>query len=211
MKRLVPPCCSGVAGIAGDLIPPCCSGVAGIAGDLIPPCCSGVAGIAGDLIPPCCSGVAGIAGDLIPPCCSGVAGIAGDLIPPCCSGVAGIAGDLIPPCCPVCCVVLTQPRLCQLYLYCTHLSSFGLASLYFFFLLCPHLPFFSLCAPLSSSSHHFNSRFSVLFLDAWSWTTLVVPLMCSCWILSLLVTPNNTVLHAWPVLNAATRIHFSHR
>ena len=57
-------------------------------------------------------------------------------------------------------------------------------------LVCPHLAFFSLCAPLSSSSHgrayHF-SRFSVISLDACA--SLVVAL-CSFRILSSLVTPH---------------------
>ena len=65
-------------------------------------------------------------------------------------GISAIADDPISPCCPVCCV-LFQPLSSLSY---THLSILGLASLFFFSLVCPHLAFFSLCAPLSSSSHN---------------------------------------------------------
>ena len=85
-------------------------------------------------------------------------------------------------CCP-----LSAPLLSCLS--CMHLSILGLAVLFFFSPVSPHLTFFSLCAPLSFSSHgHHFSRFSVIFLDAC--TTPVVPLMCSFRILSLLVTPH---------------------
>ena len=49
------------------------------------------------------------------------------------SGVTGIADDRIYQCCPVCCVVLFLP-----YLF-THLLTLGLAALFFFSLVCPHL------------------------------------------------------------------------
>ena len=73
------------------------------------------------------------------------------------------------------------------YLSYTHLSILGLAALFFFSLVCLHLAFFSRCAPLSFSSHG-RMVFPVIFFN--SWTTLVVPLMCSFRILSLLVTPH---------------------
>ena len=49
-------------------------------------------------------------------------------------------------CCP-----LSDPLLSCLS--CMHLSIVGLAVLFFFSPVCPHLTFFSLCAPLSFSSH----------------------------------------------------------
>ena len=86
------------------------------------------------------------------------------------SGVTGIFTSSMLPCllrCP-----LSTPPVS--YLSYTHLSILGLAALFFFSLVCPHPAFFSLCAPLSSSS---REPFSVIFLDTCS--TLVVPLMCS--------------------------------
>ena len=80
---------------------------------------------------------------------------------------------------------LSDPHLSCLS--CMRLSILGLAALAFFSLVCPHLAFFSLCAPLSFWPYHL-SRFSVIFLEAC--TTLVVPLMCSFRNLSLLVTPH---------------------
>ena len=67
------------------------------------------------------------------------------------SGVAGIADDLIPPFCPVCWVFLFQPRLCHVSL--NSFLHFRFDPLFFFSMVCPHLAFFSLCAPLSSSLH----------------------------------------------------------
>ena len=64
------------------------------------------------------------------------------------------------------------------YLSYTHLSTVGLAALFFFSLVCPHLAFFSLCAPLSSSPHgrkYHLSRFSVFFLDACTTPDLIPP------------------------------------
>ena len=49
------------------------------------------------------------------------------------------------------------------YLSYTHLSTLGLASLFFFSLVCLHLAFFSPCAPLSFSSH--GRTTSVVFLS----------------------------------------------
>ena len=66
-------------------------------------------------------------------------------------------------------VVWTRPYM--------HLSTLGLEPSTSF-PWCPHLAFFSLCAPLSLSSHGCTtsvSRFLVIFLDVC--TTLVVPLM----------------------------------
>ena len=64
--------------------------------------------------------------------------------------------------------------------YIIGMSILGSTALFFFSLVCPHLTFFSLCPPLSFSSHvrppHF-SIFSGILLD--TCTTLVVPLMCS--------------------------------
>ena len=48
------------------------------------------------------------------------------------------------------------------YLSYTHISNLGLAALFFFSLVCLHLAFFSLCAPLSFSSH--GRTTSVVFL-----------------------------------------------
>ena len=54
------------------------------------------------------------------------------------SGVAGIADDLIPPYCPVCCPLSDPPLSCPSYM---HLSILGLAALFFFSLVCPHVAF----------------------------------------------------------------------
>ena len=71
-----------------------------------------------------------------------------------------IADDCIHPCRPVCRVVLFQTHLC--HVSCMHLSIVGLAVLFFFSPVSPHLTFFSLCAPLSFSSH--GRTTSVVFL-----------------------------------------------
>ena len=82
---------------------------------------------------------------------------------------------------------LSDPLLsCPSYI---HLSILGLSALFFFSLVCPHLAFFSLCAPLSFSSHGRTLHsFYCNFVDAC--TTLVVPIMCSFRNVSLLVTPH---------------------
>ena len=104
------------------------------------------------------------------------------------SGVAGIADDRIPSCCRLLYCPLSDPPVSCLS--CTRLSILGLAALFLFSLVCPHLAFFSLCAPLSFSSHGRTTSvvFSVIFLEPC--TTLVVPLMSSFRIFSPLVTPH---------------------
>ena len=68
--------------------------------------------------------------------------------------------------CLLSCPLSDPPLSC---LSCMHLAIVGLAALLFFSPVCQHLIFFSLCAPLSFTSHgrpyHF-SLFSVIFLVA---------------------------------------------
>ena len=65
--------------------------------------------------------------------------------------------------CLLCCPLSAPPLS---YLSYMHLSISGLDTLIFFSLVCPHLTFFSLCAPLSFSSHgRTTCRFSVIFLE----------------------------------------------
>ena len=72
------------------------------------------------------------------------------------------------------------------YLSYVHLSILGLASLLFFPLVCPHLPFFSLCDTLSSSSHGRNNCVIFLLL---SWTLAPLVLFHLCIHISDLIPP----------------------
>ena len=91
----------------------------------------------------------------------------------------------IHPCCPVCCVVLFQPRACHISYW--HLSTLALTALFVFFSsVCPRLSFFSLLIHPHHMAVPLNWVVFLVFLD--TFTTLVVPLMCSFRIVSLLVT-----------------------